>query len=108
MIEALEGIADPETTLKPASKPPPIRSLDELMTREEFAERFKISRVTIDQWRYGKGAVQVPMPYFRFANRIYLWEGALIWWFNQQVERPDAYRIDRERRAKRGRPFARR
>ena len=82
--------------------PPPIKSMDELITRKQFSQKFGISERTVDQWRYGKGGIAVPMPFFRFANKVYLWEGGIIWWFNQQRQRPDAYMIDRAKRIKEG------
>ena len=108
-----EGIAesddvvytDPSIPL--SDKPPRIKSMDEMLTREEFAERWKISPKTVDQWRYGRGGIFIPLPYFRFANKIYLWEGGIIWWMNKQAERPDMYRIDRMRRLKEGKKVGR-
>lgn len=82
--------------------PPGIESLEELVTRGEFARQFNISEHTIDQWRYGRGGIEFPLPYIRWANRIYLWRGGIIWWLNKQIERPDFYHLDRMKRNKKG------
>jgi hypothetical protein len=83
--------------------PPPIHSLDELLTREQLAERFGLSERTVDGWRWRTTSKSpVTMPYIRFANKVWFWEGAILWWLNHQQERVDPYRIDRMRRVREG------
>ena len=88
-------------------KPPLIESLEELLTREQLAQMFDVSEKTIDQWRYGRGSIAEPLPYMRFAGRLYFWRGAILWWLNKQTERPDFYYIDRMRRLKEGKKVGR-
>jgi hypothetical protein len=70
----------------------------ELVTREEFSERFLVARETVDKWRYGHGGILVPLPYLRLGGKVWLWEGGIIWWINKQSERPDYHALDRIKR----------
>lgn len=90
------------TILEPSDTPPPVKSRDELMTRKQFSEWLNVSEHTIDQWRYGRQGTFVPLPYLRLANRVYLWEGGIIWWINKQAERPDFFYLDRKKRLEEG------
>ena len=85
------------------SGPPPIESLDEIMTRAEVAEYLKVSEHTVDNWRYGRGAARgVSLPYFRIGGVTYVWKGGIIWWLNRVSELPDVYHSDRMRRIQAG------
>lgn len=76
--------------------------MEELITRRQLAEIFGVTEGTVDGWRYGRGGINAPLPYFRFANKVWLWRGGIIWWINKLRERPDAYHIDRMRRLEKG------
>lgn len=82
---------------------PPIANYDEdLITREELAAKFKVTPVTVDHWRYGRGGTMPPMPYIRLGNTMYFSKVQIVWWLNQYQQQPDPYFIERMRRLKEG------
>lgn len=84
---------------------PLITDLDELMTRDQLAEFFKISPNTVDNWRFGRGS-KGPLPWLRLGNDIYFSRGQIVWWLNQYQKQPDAYHTERMRRLQEGIPVA--
>jgi hypothetical protein len=82
---------------------PLIASLDDLMTTDEAAKFFNVSKKTVDMWRYGREQAAPKLPYFRLANKIYLSRAQLVWWLNEWQKRViDKYHVDRMRRLEKG------
>lgn len=75
---------------------------DDLITKEQLAEKFKVSPATIDQWRYGRQGTMPRIPYLRLGNTMYFSKTQVTWWLNEFQKQHDPYYEERMRRLREG------
>jgi hypothetical protein len=75
---------------------------DDLITKEQLAEKFHVSPATVDQWRYGRQGTMPRIPYLRLGNTMYFSKAQVTWWMNEFQKQVDPYFEDRMRRLREG------
>ena len=82
---------------------PEISSFDDLVTLEEFCEKFHLTPTTAQKMRF-QGPIN--LPYIRIGRRAWFSKTQVIWYLNTiQRQEPDKYYIDRKRRLRAGLPL---
>lgn len=83
---------------------PEITSLDDLIGKDELAERLGLRPATLSLMRFGTPR----LPYLRFGRHIWFSKTQVVWFLNQyQRTVPDPYYVDRMRRLRAGLPVGR-
>ena len=67
------------------ANPPPLESLDDVISRDDLAAFFGVKPGSLNKWIYE----DPPLPYIPFKNRRFFSKRQVAWWMNQMQERPD-------------------